>query len=173
VRPLRELGRRLERAGAGAPNSAPPLALRGALLLVNNGLGQALAFAASLAAARLLGVRGFGEYAAVMALVFVLGMVAEGGLEATLTREVARDPAASRPLLLATLRAKAAIGGCLAAALAVPAVARALAPAPDAAGAVRLAGLLLALNAANSSFAAVFRAWGRMDRVLLVNLAGL
>jgi len=142
-------------------------------LLFNNGVGQGLAFLASLAIARLLGVAGFGAYAAVMALVFVLGMVAEAGLEASLTREVARDPTQSRALLLASLRAKAVIGGCLAAALAFAPVARALAPSPAEVSAVRLAGVLLMLNAVNSSMAAVFRAWGRMHYVLVVNLTGL
>ena len=173
---LRFLRAALARAAGRDPDDlgpATPLLVRGLLLLVNNGVGQGLAFAASLAAARLLGVARFGEYAAVMALVFVVGMVAEAGLEASLTREVARDPAASRPLLLASLRAKAIIGGCIAAALAFPPVARALAPDAGAVGAVRLAGVLLTLNVANSSFAAVFRAWGRMDHVLLVNVSGL
>jgi len=152
---------------------ASPILARGLTLLLNNGVGQGLALLASLAIARLLGVAGFGAYAAVMALVFVLGMVAEAGLEASLTREVARDPTHSRILLLASLRAKAVIGGCLATALAVAPVARALAPSPADVSAVRLAGVLLALNTANSSIAAVFRAWGRMRYVLLVNLTGL
>jgi O-antigen/teichoic acid export membrane protein len=152
---------------------ATPLVARGLTLLLNNAVGQGLAFLASLAIARVLGVTGFGAYAAVMALVFVFGMVAEAGLEASLTREVARDPTRSRALLLASLRAKAVIGGCLAIALALGPVARALAPSPTETGAVRLAGVLLALNAANSSIAAVFRAWGRMHYVLQVNLTGL
>lgn len=152
---------------------APPLLMRGLTLLLNNGVGQGLAFLASLAIARMLGVAGFGAYAAVMALVFVLGMVAEAGLEASLTREVARDPARSRALLLASLRAKVLIGGGVATALAVAPLARALAPSPTDVSAVRLAGVLLALNVANSSFAAVFRAWGRMRSVLLLNLTGL
>lgn len=152
---------------------APPLAVRGLTLLVNNTVGQGLSFLASLAIARVLGAGGFGAYAAVMALVFVLSVAVEAGLEATLTREVAREPGAAGPLLAASLRAKAAIGACLAAALAAPPVARALAPTPDAVGAVQLAGVLLTLNAANSSFAAVFRAWGRMRYVLAVNVTGL
>lgn len=146
---------------------------RGLTLLVNNSVGQGLAFLTSVAIGRVLGATAFGQYAAVMAMVFVLGMVAEAGLEASLTREVARRPERSRALLAASLRAKGALGGSFALLLAVPPLAEILAPDPGAVGAIRLSGVLLALNAANSSFAALFRAWGKMRYVLLVNLTGL
>jgi O-antigen/teichoic acid export membrane protein len=142
-------------------------------LLVNNSVGQGLAFLTSVAIGRVLGAAAFGSYAAVMAMVFVLGMVAEAGLEASMTREVARRPERSRALLAASLRAKGARGGVLALLLAVPPLAETLAPDPTAVGAIRLSGVLLGLNAANSSFSAVFRAWGKMRYVLLVNLTGL
>lgn len=148
------------------------LLARGATLLVNNGLGQGLGFLASIAISRLLGVRSFGEYATVMAMIYVATVAADAGIEASLTREIARDPARSRALLAASLRAKAAIGGAITLLLALPPVAAFLAPGPGSVGAVRLAGTLLTLNAVNSSFSAVFRAWGRMDVVLRINLAG-
>ncbi|MBZ5587492.1 MAG: oligosaccharide flippase family protein [Acidobacteriia bacterium] len=148
------------------------LLARGATLLVNNGLGQGLGFLASIAISRLLGVRGFGEYATVMAMIFVATVAAEAGIEASLTREIARDPARSRSLLAASVRAKAAVGGGLAVLLALGPVAAFLAPGSGSVGAVRLAGILLTLNTVNSSFSAVFRAWGRMDVVLGINLAG-
>jgi O-antigen/teichoic acid export membrane protein len=144
----------------------------GATLLVNNGLGQGLGFVASIAISRLLGVRSFGEYATVMAMIFVATVAAEAGIEASLTREIARDPGRSRSLLAASVRAKAAIGGAITLLLALPPVANLLAPGPGSVTAVRLAGVLLTLNAVNSSFSAVFRAWGRMDVVLGINLAG-
>ncbi len=148
------------------------LLARGATLLVNNGLGQGLGFVASIAISRLLGVRSFGEYATVMAMIFVATVAAEAGIEASLTREIARDPGRSRSLLAASIRAKAAIGGAITLLLALPPVANLLAPGPGSVTAVRLAGVLLTLNAVNSSFSAVFRAWGRMDVVLGINLAG-
>ncbi len=148
------------------------LLLRGAALLVNNGLGQGLGFLASIAIGRLLGVRAFGEYATVMAMIYVMTVAAEGGIEASLTREIARDRARSRALLAASVRAKAVIGGGLAVLLALGPVAAFLAPGPGSVAAVRLAGVLLTLNAVNSSFSAVFRAWGRMDVVLGINLVG-
>ncbi len=145
---------------------------RSATLLVNNGVGQGLAFLASVAISRLLGVPTFGEYATVMAIIFVASVAAEAGIEASLTREIARDPASSRRLLVASVRAKLAVGGALALVLALPPVAAVLAPGPGSLDAVRLAGALLTLNAINSSFSAVFRAWGRMGSVLAINITG-
>ncbi len=141
-------------------------------LLVNNSLGQGLAFLASVAIGRLLGVPGFGEYATVMAIVFVASVAAEAGIEATLTREIARQPSISRSLLVESVRAKVAIGGCIGLVLALPPIAAALAPGPGSVNAIRLSGALLTLNAINASFSAVFRAWGRMDYVLAINLTG-
>ncbi len=141
-------------------------------VLVNNGLGQGLAFLASIAIGRALGVTGFGEFATVMALVFVATVTTEAGIEGSLTREVARDPSASRALLGASVRAKLAIGGAVTLLLAARPVAALLAPGAGSVVAVRIAGALVTLNAINSSFSAVFRAWGRMGRVLAINLAG-
>jgi O-antigen/teichoic acid export membrane protein len=146
---------------------------QGATLFLSNSLGQALAFLTSIAVGRLLGVHSFGQYATVMALVFVLGVFAEMGMETHLTREVARSPARSRELLLASLLAKSMLGGVLALALALPALAGLLAPDRSSVPAVQVAGLLLVLNAYNASFSAVFRAWGRMGYVLAINVSGL
>jgi O-antigen/teichoic acid export membrane protein len=157
----------------GAPSGGRLLLRRGGTLLLSNTAGQGLAFLTSIAVARLLGVERFGEYAAIMALVFLLGIVADAGIELSLSREVARDPRQSRPLLLASLRARAVTGGLIAGALALPPVAAALAPSAGAVSAVQLAGLLIILNVWNGGFAAVFRAWGRMEYVLLINVAGL
>lgn len=117
-------------------------------------------------------MRAFGEYATVMAMIFVATVAAEAGIEASLTREIAREPGQSRALLAASVRAKVAVGGTIALLLALPSVATRLAPGPGSVDAVRLAGFLLTLNAVNSSFSAVFRAWGRMSFVLGINLAG-
>ena len=65
------------------------------------------------------------------------------------------------------------MGGLIALALALPPVATALAPSAGAVPAVQLAGLLIILNVWNGGFAAVFRSWGRMEYVLLINVAGL
>lgn len=150
-----------------------PLSRRAGTLFLSNSLGQALAFLTSAAAGRLLGVTAFGEYASVMALVFVLGLLVEAGMETTLTRDIAREPARSESLLITSLRTKAVLGGALAIVLALPVVAQSLAPSPGAVLAVQLSGLLLTLNACNSSFGAVFRAWGKMQYVLSINVAGL
>ncbi|MGE5236426.1 MAG: flippase [Acidobacteriota bacterium] len=150
-----------------------PLFARGITLLVNNAVGQGLAFLISIVIARRLGAPSFGEYAAVMALIFVLGIAAEVGLEASLTREIAQEPFRGRELLVASLRAKAIVAGALAVLLGATPVAVLLAPDPRSVDAVRLGGVLLVLNVVNSSFSAVFRAWGRMHYVLAINLAGL
>lgn len=146
---------------------------RGGTLLLSNGLGQGLAFLTSIAIGHVLDVVAFGQYAVVMALVFVLGILAEAGLETSLAREIARAPAQSRALLGASLWAKAGLGGGLAVLLGLPPVAALLAPTPAAVLAVQLAGPLILLNAWNASFSAIFRAWGRMHYILAINVAGL
>jgi len=146
---------------------------RGGTLLLSNTLGQGLGFLTAIAIARLLGVSAFGQYTAIMALVFVCGIVADAGLEVTLTREAAATPARSRALLAGGLQAKALAGGPIALLLAWPPVATFLAPAPAAIPAIQLAGLLVLLNTWNAALAALFRAWGRMDYILGLNSAGL
>ena len=74
-------------SAAGAPSGGRLLLRRGGVLLLSNTAGQGLAFLTSIAVARLLGVERFGEYAAVMALVFLLGIVADTGIELSLSRE--------------------------------------------------------------------------------------
>jgi release factor glutamine methyltransferase len=153
---------------------ANSLLRRGATLALSNGIGQALAFAGSLVIARLLGVEGFGYYAGLMALAFVLGLLVELGLEATLAREAAgEDYARSLQLLRSSLVAKLLVGSAVSILLALPPVASFLAPDPSVRGAVQLTGLLITLGAFNSSFGAVFRAWGQMNFVLLINVVGL
>jgi release factor glutamine methyltransferase len=153
---------------------ANSLLRRGATLALSNGIGQALAFTGSVIIARLMGVEGFGHYATLMAVAFVLGLLVEAGLETTLTREVAGEGYAQTwHLLKSSLVAKLCIGTLVSIILALPPVAELLAPDPSVRGAVQLAGPLITLGAFNSSFAAVFRAWGQMNFVLLINVVGL
>ncbi len=146
---------------------------RGATLFLSNGIGQALAFLGSVAVARLLGVESFGHYAGIMALVFVLGLLVEAGLEATLTREAAGEPHRTRQLLYSSLMIKLWLGGAVTLLLLMPPVASFLAPDPSVQVAVQLAGPLITLTAFNASFGAIFRAWGRMNYVLMINVLGL
>jgi O-antigen/teichoic acid export membrane protein len=150
----------------------PAIYRRGATLFVSNSVGQGLAFLTSIVVGRTLGVQGFGEYAAIMALVFVIGLTIEAGMEAVVTRDVARDPTQAPQLLLSSLIVKGTFAALVALFLAAPLVAAALAPSPGSVGAVQIAGVLIALNAANSSFSAVFRGWGRMNYVLAINVSG-
>jgi O-antigen/teichoic acid export membrane protein/methylase of polypeptide subunit release factors len=153
---------------------ANSLLRRGATLALSNGIGQALAFTGSVIIARLMGVEGFGHYAALMAVAFVLGLLVEAGLETTLTREVAGEEYEQTwNLLKSSLIAKLCTGTAVSIILALPPVAAFLAPDPSVRGAVQLAGPLITLGAFNSSFAAVFRAWGQMSFVLLINVVGL
>jgi release factor glutamine methyltransferase len=146
---------------------------RGVTLFLSNGIGQALAFLGSVAVARLLGVESFGHYAGIMALVFVLGLLVEAGLEATLTREAAGEPHRTRQLLYSSLIIKLWLGGAVTFLLFLPPVASMLAPDPSVQIAVQLAGPLIILTSFNASFGAVFRAWGRMNYVLMINVLGL
>ncbi|MBF6611859.1 MAG: oligosaccharide flippase family protein [Chloroflexi bacterium] len=145
----------------------------GSLLLLSNGFGQGLAFLTSVAIGRLLGVQAFGQYATIMALVFAFGTVVEAGMETTLTREIARRPARSVNLLVSSLVAKCALGVTLWLLLAFSPLAILLAPATAVLPALQLLAVLITLNAANASFSALFRALGRMQCVLIINIAGL
>ncbi len=145
----------------------------GSILLLSNGFGQGLAFLTSVAIGRLLGVQAFGQYATIMALVFVFGIAVEAGMETSLTGEIARQPSRSLNLLVSSLVAKCGLGAILSLLLAFSPLATLLAPATAALPALQLLGVLITLNAANSSFSAVFRAWDRMHCVLVINIAGL
>ena len=92
---------------------ADSLLRRGATLFVSNGVGQALAFVASVAIARILGVQSFGFYAAIMAVVFVLSLFVEAGLETTLSREVAANPDRATKLLIGSIAIKLFLGGTI------------------------------------------------------------
>ena len=94
---------------------------------MSNGVGKALAFVASVAIARILGLQSFGLHAAIMAVVFVLGLF----------WNPARDDAqqGNRRLIRIDRRAaqgfdcdKAFSGGTISLILALPLVAATLAP---------------------------------------------
>lgn len=80
-------------------------------LLINNGLSALLSFVLSVLIGRVLGQDGLGIYAAALAWVYPLSLVAEFGIGTLITREVARD--ASQNFLREASIARLFLGGGL------------------------------------------------------------
>lgn len=125
----------------------------------------------SVAIGRALGSQGLGRYSLVLAWTFSLGIFAEFGLNALVTREVARQRERADPYLVASFVAKTALSLVLIAALfiAAPLVSRE----DETIVALRLGTILILLSALYGSLTAIFRAFERMAPILILNVGGL
>ncbi len=125
-------------------------------LLVSNTGSAALSFLLSVLIGRALGQDGLGIYAAALAWVFPLALVAEFGVATLMTRDLAQNPAEASAYLRTVMVARLALGGglMLALVLAAPLVSDHLAVARG----VQLSAPLVLLFPVFSTFSAVFRA---------------
>lgn len=140
-------------------------------LLISGGGGALLLFALSAVIGRGTGQAGLGVYAAALAWVFPLALLAEFGLGTLITRDAAQD-AHSGPLYLrATLRARLLLGGGLAGALftAAPVLSSEAAVVDG----LRLSAPLVLFAPLFAALTAVFRARQAMWPVALLNLGML
>ncbi|HLV35792.1 MAG TPA: oligosaccharide flippase family protein, partial [Spirillospora sp.] len=140
-------------------------------LLVSNGGGALLSFALSVLIGRALGEDGLGVYAAALAWVFPLWLLAEFGFETLITREVAQNPTAAPDYLRAAAIARLTLGGglMLLLLLAAPFIT------DDAvlAQGLRIAAPLIVVGPFASAFSAVFRAHRVMWPVAALNIGML
>lgn len=120
---------------------------------------------------RTLGDAGLAIYATALAWVFPLSLLADFGLSTLLTREIARNPAQTDPLLQTTWIARLLLGGGLMTALV--AAAPLLHDDPHVIDALRLSAPLILIQPLYGSYAAVFRARQDMRPVAALNLGML
>jgi O-antigen/teichoic acid export membrane protein len=137
-------------------------------LLVNNGGGALLSFALSVIIGRALGEGGLGMYAAALAWVYPLSLVAEFGLGTLITREVAQDRASAADWLRAAAAGRLLIGGALTIALLI--LAPLLTSTPTG---LQISAPLIVIVPFVGVFTAVFRAYHVMWPVTWLNLGML
>lgn len=140
-------------------------------LLVSSGGGALLLFALSALIGRWTGQAGLGVYAAALAWVFPLTLLAEFGLGTLIVREAARDADNGSLYVQATLRARLLLGGVLAGALF--AAAPLLSNDPAVVDGLRLSAPLVLFAPLFAALTAVFRARQAMWPVALLNLGML
>ena len=140
-------------------------------LLVSNAGSAVLSFLLSVMIGRALGEHGLGVYAAALAWVFPLTLLAEFGLGTLITREVAQAPERAGAYLHATHRPRLLLGSglMLALALAAPLLSS------DAAviQGIRLSAPLVLIAPAFGAYTAVFRARRVMWPIAALNLGML
>jgi len=139
------------------------------ILLFNNGGTALLAFGLAVLVGRNLGESGLGQYAAVMAWVLPLTLLADLGASTLITRAVAQNPHLAASYIAPTLRLRWLFGGALVG------VVWLFAPwlVGDAANALRIAAPLILIDSIFGVYTAVWRAWQRMLPILFLNLGYL
>ncbi len=140
-------------------------------LLLSNAGGAILAFLLSALIGRVLGSNGLGIYAAALAWVLPLSMIAEFGLGTLLTREVAQSPEQGQAYLRASVMERMVFGGILAAVLWL--LAPALSDNAAIVQGIRIAAPLVVIQPFYSSFTAIFRAHQIMQPIAWLNLGML
>ncbi len=140
-------------------------------LLVSNGGGALLSFALSVLIGRALGEDGLGLYAAALAWMLPLWMLAEFGLETLITREVAQDPAAASDYLKSAALARLTLGGGIMGLLLL--VAPLITDDPLLVRGLQISAPLIVIGPFVSAFSAVFRARRVMWPVAVLNVGML
>lgn len=140
------------------------------LLLSSTG-GALLSFLLSVLVGRILGEDGLGIYAAAMAWVFPLALLAEAGMNTLITREVAQQADAAGDYLHATATLRLLMGGGLMLALVL--TAPLLSDQPLVAQGIQISAPLVMIVPFFGAFSAVFRARRIMWPVAALNLGML
>ncbi len=142
---------------------------RHTLILTANNVGSAgLSFLLSVLIGRTLGKEGLGVYAAVLAWMFPLGLMAEFGVNTLMTREVAQHPSLGEDYLRLALRTYCAMGCAWLVALFF--CAPLLVSDPAVVDGLRLSSPLLLIAPCFGAFTALFRAKGDMLPIPLLNI---
>lgn len=141
------------------------------ILLASNFSSAAFGLVISILIARGLGDGALGAYSLALAWSLTLAQFADLGMNTLLTRDLAREPHHTAVYLRASLISKTIVGSILS--LGLWAAASGLTQSEIAARAIQLGAGLILLNAWYSSFTAVFRAFGRMNAILFLNVGGI
>jgi len=152
-------------------NSARRLRANGLALALSSGGGAVLAFLLAALIGRSLGAEGLGLYAAALAWVYPLSLLAEAGLGTLLAQRVAQNPAQAQAWLMGSVRVRLLLGGGLALAL--------LVGAPLLSGderlvlGLRLSAPLILIQGLYASFSGVWRGLEVMRPLAWLNLGML
>lgn len=141
------------------------------ILLINNFATAVLAFALTIIISRGLGDSAFGQYAAVMAWVLPLTLVADFGLNTLITRDVAQHPALAQFYLHRSHMVRALVGTAVV--VGVWMTAPLLSDEALVVMGLRVAILLAVIDAFFGSYTAVFRAWERFTPIVILNVGYL
>jgi len=147
------------------------LSLNTITLLTSNVGSAALSFALSVLVGRALGQDGLGVYAAALAWVFPLSLVAEFGLGTLMTRDLAQQPDAADDYLRATALARLWLGGGLM--LALIGLAPVLSSDPAVIAGLRISAPLIVILPFFGAYTAIFRARQAMWPIPPLNLGML
>jgi O-antigen/teichoic acid export membrane protein len=101
------------RAESAAPAATTRLSRNTVTLLISNLGGAGLSFLLSALIGRTLGAQGLGVYAATMAWLLPLSLIAEFGLSTLMTREIALDFDVEHPYLETVTRSRLLMGGAI------------------------------------------------------------
>jgi O-antigen/teichoic acid export membrane protein len=119
---------------------------------------------------RYLGTAGYGSFAVALALVQMLGVLADAGLVTVVVREISREPQRSAELVGSALALRLLLG------LAVVALAGLLSLvlpySPDVRAAILIAGVPFVIGLATTSLTTVFQARLQMGRAAIADVAG-
>jgi O-antigen/teichoic acid export membrane protein len=119
---------------------------------------------------RYLGAAGYGSFALALALVQMLGVLADAGLVTVVVREISRDPLRSAELVGSALVLRLLLGVGVVALAGL--LSLALPYAPDVRIAILIAGVPFVLGLATTSLATVFQARLQMGRAAIADVAG-
>lgn len=144
------------------------IALNSLWLLMARISSQGLMFVFSVLVARHLGQGGLGQYAFVVAVVFLGNVLTTFGLDTLLIREIAQQSVVAAPLVTAALTIQLGLSALFIGAVTLASAWLALAPTTVLA--LRLYSLSLIPLAFTTAFSATLRARERMDLILALNL---
>ncbi len=151
---------------------AAPRLRRSAFTLLTSNIGSAaLSFLLSVLVARLLGETGLGVYAAALAWVFPLRLLAEFGLGTLLTRDLAAQPESAATLLHAAVRTQVVLG--IALTVLLWSAAPLLSQDAQVVQGLRLSAPLLLIEPFYGAFTALFRARQTMLPIAALNIGML
>lgn len=137
------------------------------ILLFSNGITAGLAFLLTILIGRGLGDAGLGRYAAIMAWILPLTILADFGISTLITRDVAEDRSRTENYIRQAVRWRWLLGGGLV--LGIWISAPWMASDPKIVVGLRIASFLVLIDAIFSVYTAVWRAWEIMWPILVLN----
>lgn len=120
---------------------------------------------------RVLGKEGLGIYAAALAWVFPLSLIADFGISTLMTREIAREASLESSILAIAIQSRLVLGGGLTLLLMI--AAPLLATTPDVSQGLRISAPLILITPLFGNYTAIFRAHQEMWPIPWLNLGML